>query len=241
MPAASLQHLDRPISQGSDNRRIRQEALANQQTQGLESLVKLLRHLRLSALHSQPNLALAPVIMAAASLAQNLEQVAASLEQTTLLRRPSKVVASSALQEERIPVSVQEPAPGPDLPPVFLVTTTSSSSNNSPSHSHLVGQLPPLEEVLGLVTLVSAITIILLIPAVVYSAILARPTPHLVKPSSQLNKTHSAASGLKTKIRPIPNHPSEALVLSSNRNKSLAVCLADRMQTTPGVVGFLEP
>ena len=120
-----------------------------------------------------------------------------------------------------------------------MATTNSSSSNNnnSRSRSHSVQQLPPLG-VLGLALLVSAPTTILrTTPAVVYLAILARPTLLLGKLSSS---QHSAALGLKTKTRPIPNHLSEALVLSSNRIKSLVDCL-DKIQTTLGEVVCLGP
>ena len=119
MPAASLQRLDRPTSQDSDNHRIRRAALDNQQTtQEAASLVNLLRRLLLLlALLSQPKLVLAPAIMAAASLARNLEQVAAFLDKAMLLRPLSRVVASSVLQEEQLAASVQGLALGPDLAP----------------------------------------------------------------------------------------------------------------------------
>ena len=246
MPAANLQHSDRPTLEDSDNHRIRQVALANQRiTLEVGSLVNLLQHpLLLSALLSQLNLALAPATPAAASLAKNLEQVAASLHKATLLRRPNKLVASSVRQEEQLAASAQELALGPGLAreAAYLVATINSSSrNNNPSLSHLVGQLPLLEEVLGLVPLASApITIIQTIPAVVYSAILVRPILRLGKPSnSQLKQTHLAASGLKTKTRQILNHPSEASVLSSNKSKSQADCLALRLQIIQGEVVFL--
>lgn len=244
MPAASLRHSDRPTLEDSDNHRIRQVALANQPiTLEGGSLVNLLQHpLLLSALLNQLNLALAPATLAAASLAKNLEQVAASLDRATLLRRPNKVVASSVRREEQLAASAQGLALGPGLAreAAYLVATinSSSSNNNNPSLSHLVGQLPLPEEVLGLVPLASApITIIQTIPAVVYSAILVRPILRLGKPSnSQLKQTHLAASGLKTKTRQILNHPSEASVLSSNKSKSQADCLALRLQITQGEV-----
>ncbi len=233
MPVASLLHLDRPTSQDSDNHKIRQVALDKQQiTQEAASLANLLRHpLLLSARLSQPNLALAPAILVAASLAPNLEQVAASLDKTTPPQRLSKVVAFSVLQQEQIPASGPEVALGPDLAPqaVYLVATT-NSSNSSRSRSHSVEQLLPLA-VLGLAPLVSAPTIILRTPALVYLAILARPTLLLGKlSSSPLSQTHSAALGLKIRTSPITHHPSEGLVLSSNKSKSRPVFSADKTQ-----------
>lgn len=238
MPAASLQHSDRPTSEGLDNHRIRQVALANQQTtQEAGFLVNPLRHHPLlSAVLSQLNLVLAPALVAA-SLVQNLEPMAASLDKATLLRRPSKVVAFLVLPEEQMPASAQELALGPDLvvEAVYLVATM-NNSNNSRNHSHLVGQLPRLEEVLGLAAVGSApITILQPTPTVVYSAMLARPTLLLGKlSSSPLNKTHSAALGLKIKTRAIANHLSEALVPSSNKSKSQAVYSAAKLQITQG-------
>lgn len=223
MPAASLQHLDRPILEDSDNHRIRLVALANQQTtREAASLVNLRHPPLLSALLSQRNLVLALVIPAAAFSAQNLEQVAASLDKITQLRRLSKVVASSVLQVEQ--------GLAPQV--VYLVATTNSSNNNR-SRSHLAGQLPPVE-VSGRAALVSATpTILQTTPVVAYSVILARPTLLLGKlSSSQLNKTRSAALELKLKIRPIRNLPLEALVPSSNKSRSQADYLADKMQLT---------
>ena len=229
MPVASLQHSGRPILEDLDNHKIRQVALANPLTiQEADSSVNLLRHrLRLSVPHSQPNPALVPVILPAASLAQNLQQVSVCLDRATLLRRPSKVGAFSVLLEEQLAASVQELAQGPDLAvgQVYLVATTTNSSN-SRSLSHLVGQLPPLERVSGGSAPASMLQTT---PAVAYSAPLARPTLPLGKhSSSQLNRTHSAALGLKIRIRPITSHPSEVSVISSNKSKSQADCLEIR-------------
>ena len=242
MPVARLGHLDRLILGASVNHKIRQVALANQQiTQEVGSLGNLLRHHLLSVLISQPNLDLAPVIVAAAFLARNLQQTAVSLDKATLLRRHNKVVASSVLQEEQLAASVQEVAPGLGLvPAVVYSVATINSSSNSRSRSHSVGQLPPLElserPILGL----EPPTMPQTIPAV-YSAALARITLLLGRLSSSLlNKTHLAALELKIKTRPILNQPSEGLVPSSNKSKSQADCLATRMQTTRGEVVFLE-
>lgn len=233
MPVASLQHSGRPISEHLDNHKIPQVALANPLIiQEADSSVNLLRHrLRLSVPLSQPNPALVPVILPAASLAQNLQQVSVFLDRATLLRRPSKVGAFSVLLEEQLAASVQELALGPDLAvgQVYLVATTTNSSN-SRSLSHLVGQLPPLERVSGRAAPGSApASMLQTTPAVAYSAPLARPTLPLGKhSSSQLSKTHSAALGLKIRIRPITSHPSEVSVTSSNKSKSQADCLEIR-------------
>lgn len=241
MPAASLQHSDSPTLEVSDNHRIRQVALANQPTtQEADSLVNLLRRpLLLSALN-QPNLDLALVILAAASLAKNLERLAAYLDKITRLQHHSKVVASSVLQEEQLAASAQELPLGPDLAleVVFLVATINSSSSNNRSRSHSVRQLPPLEEGLGLVVLGSAPTTITRIPAVVvYSAIVVRPTLLLGNlSSSQPNRTRSAALGLKPKTNQITSRPSEASVLSSNKSKSQADYLAPRLRIILGEV-----
>lgn len=243
MPAASLQHLGRPTLQDSDNRRTRLVALANQQTTQEAAFLVNLRHpLLLSALLSQPNLGLALVIPPAASLAQNLRQVAASLDKTTQFRRLSKAVASSVLQVEPREASVQELGQGLVPEVVYLVATTNNSSNNSQSRFHSVGQLPPLE-VLGRATLVSAIpTILQTIPVVAYSVILAKTTLLLGKlNSSQLKQTRSAALVLKIKPRLIIHRPSEALVPSSNKSRSQADCLADKMPPTLGEVACLGP
>ena len=233
MPVASLLHLDRPTSEDLDNHRTRQVALANRPTtQEAGSLVNLLQHhLLLSALLSQPKLGLARVILAAASLDKSLQQVAASLDKVTLLQRPSRVAASLVLQEG-LAASVQRLAPGPFLVPatVYSVAIISSSSN-SRSRFHLVGQLPPLEEVSERATLASAPITILRTPVVVYSATRARQTLHLGKTSSsQLKQIHSADLGLRTKTRLILHQPLGPSVRNSNKSKSRAGYLAIRMQ-----------
>lgn len=240
MPAASLQHLDRPTLEDSDNRRIRQVALANQQTtREAVSSVNLRHPLLLSALLSQPNLVLALVTPAAAFLAQNRERVAASLDKTTQPRRLSKVAASLVLRVEQRVASVQELAQGLAPEVVYLLAT---SSPNSRSRSHLEEQLPPLE-VLGRVMLVSATpTILQTTPVVAYSVTLPRPTLLLGKiNSNQLHKTRSAALGLKIKTRPIAHRPSAALVPSSNKNRSQADYLAHQILPTLREVVCLGP
>lgn len=234
-PAASLQRLDRLTSEGLDKHRIQQVALANQQAiQEVDCLVNLLQHHLPSVLLSQPNLALEAVILAEASLVQNLQQVAASLDKATLLRRPSKVAASSVLQEEQLEASAQQLALDLDLVPVVVsLVATINSSSNSRSRSHSVEQLPPLE-VSGRAALRSEPTIT---QEAVCSATLARTTLLLDKlSSSQLNKTHSAALGLKIKTRPTLNHPSEGLVPSSNKSRNQAVCSVIRLRIQLGEV-----
>ena len=241
--AASLQHSDKPTLEGLDSHRIRQAALANQPTiQEVDSLVKLLRHqILLSALLSQPNLLLAPVILAVVSLTRSPGQAVVSLAKATLPRRLSKVVEFSVLQEGRLLASALEMVLDPDLVlgAVYLAATTNSSSN-SRSRSHSVRQLLLLE-VLEQVLLALAALTIPRTPAVESSAILARPTQRLgrLSSSSQLSQTRSVASGLKTKTRPTVNRPSEPLVISSNKSKSLADSLAIRLQTIKGVPVYL--
>ena len=204
------------------------------------SLGNLLRHHLLSVLTKQPNLALAPAIIVAASLARNLQQVAASLDRAMLLHRHNKMVASSVLQEEQLVVSVQGLALDLALGQVeaFLEPPINSNSN-SRSHSRSVGPLPPLE-VLGRAVLGSETTTILQTIPAVYSAILAKITLLLDKlSSSQLNKTPSAALEIKIKTRPILNQHLGGLVPSSNKSRSRADCLATRLQTTLGQVGCL--
>ena len=242
MPAASLQHLDRPTLEDSDNRRIRQVALANQQTtREAVSLVNLPHPLLLSALLSQPNLVLALVTPAAAFLAQNLEQAAASLDKTTQLRRLSKVAASSVLQLEQRVALAQGLGLGQGLA-LEVVYLLATSSPNSRSRSHLEEQLPLLE-VLGRATLVSETPTVLQTTLVVaYSVTPARPTLLLGKiNSSQLNKTRSAALVLRTKTRPITHRPSEALVPSSNKSRSQADYSAAKIPLILGEVVCLGP
>lgn len=238
-PTARLEHLDRPTLEDLVNHRIRQAALANQQiVQVAGSLGNLLRHHLLSVLTSQPNLALAPIIIVAASLAQNLQQVAASLDRATLLQRHNKVVASSVLQEEQLVVSVQELALDLDLVQVEA-SSVATINSNSRSRSRSVGPLPPLEA-LGRAVLGSGPTTILQTTPAVYSAMLAKITPLLGKiSSSQLNKTHSAALGIKIKTRQIPNQRLGVLVPSSNKSRNQADYLAIRIQIILGQVGCL--
>ena len=244
MPAASLQHLDKPILEGLDSHRIRQAALANQPTiQEEDSLVKLLRRqILLSALLSQPNLLLALVMLAVTSSTRSPRQAAVSLDKATLPRRLSKVVEFSVPREGRLLASAQETVLGPDLVlgAVYLAEITNSSSN-SRSLSHLVRQLALLVEVLELVLQGLATITIPRTPPVVSSAILARPTQRLgrLSSSSQLSKTHSVALGLKIKTSPTLNRPSEPLVISSNKTKSLADSLVTRLQTIKGVPVYL--
>ena len=241
IPTARLEHLVRPTLEDLVNHKIRQVALGNRQIiQVAGSLGNLLRHHLPLVLPSQPNLALARVIIVAGSLAQNLQQVAGSLGRATLLQRHNKVVASSVLQEEQLVVSVQELALDLDSVQVeaFLVAIINSNSN-SRSRSRSVGPLPPLV-VLGRAVLGSEPTTILQTTPAVYSAILAKITLLSGKlSSSQLNKTHSAALGIKIKTRPILNQRLGVLVPSSNKSRSQADYLAIRIQITLGQVGSL--
>ena len=243
-PAASLQHSDKPTLEGLDSHRIRQAALVSQPIiQEEDSLVKLLRRqILLSALLSQLNLLLAPVMLAVVFSTRNPGLAAVSLDKATLPRRLSKVVEFSVLQEGRLVASAQETVLGPDLVlgAVYLAAITNSSSN-SRSRSHLVRQLALPGEVLELVLQGLATITILRTPAVVSLAILVRPTQRLGShsSSSQLSKTHSVALGLKIKTSPTLHRPSEPLVISSNKSKSLADSSATQLQIIKGVPVYL--